>query len=219
MNADTGRRRIQMHSRNIKPLVLVAFLLLGLVVFVTHGQTQKSAAPFTPTIPKTWDDEAIASLEVPLANPIGSPKHVSSDYYYSIPVAPIYKSYPVYAPGHEPPGYMERLKEQDPIILWDDAGRVPPLKTQTDWVKAGEIVFDAATTYSSIVNPNNVRDPAWYANVGVVLAGDGTIPFLRYVVRQKGTVEVGQSSCGQCHIRVMPDGSILKGAQGNFNLT
>jgi len=95
-----------MHSRNIKPLVLVAPLLLGLVVLVTGGQTQKSSTPFTPTIPKTWDDEAIASLEIPLANPIGSPKHVSADYYYRIPVAPIYKSYPVYAPAHKLPGYF-----------------------------------------------------------------------------------------------------------------
>jgi hypothetical protein len=34
---------------------------------------------FHRTIPKTWDDEEMASLEVPLANPVGSPKHVSAD--------------------------------------------------------------------------------------------------------------------------------------------
>jgi hypothetical protein len=39
---------------------------------------------------------------------------------------------------------------------------------------------------------------------------------MRYVVREKGKVEVGILSCGQCHTRVMPDGSIVKGAQGNF---
>ena len=42
------------------------------------------------------------------------------------------------------------------------------------------------------------------------------MPFLRYVVRKKGTVEVGQISCAMCHTRVMPDGSTVKGAQGNF---
>jgi len=42
------------------------------------------------------------------------------------------------------------------------------------------------------------------------------VPFLRYVVRKKGTVEVGQISCAMCHTRVMPDGSTVKGAQGNF---
>jgi hypothetical protein len=43
-----------------------------------------SSPAFSPTIPRTWDDEAMAALEVPLADPIGSPKHVSSDYYYRI---------------------------------------------------------------------------------------------------------------------------------------
>ena len=59
-------------------------------------------------IPRTWDDEEIARHEVPLAQPEASPKHVSSDYYYRIPVRPIYKSYPVYAYGHEPPGTSNR---------------------------------------------------------------------------------------------------------------
>ena len=59
-------------------------------------------------IPRTWDNEEIARHEVPLAQPEASPKHVSSDYYYRIPVRPIYKSYPVYAYGHEPSGYSNR---------------------------------------------------------------------------------------------------------------
>src|SRR5271170_4994834 len=75
------------------------------------GQGQAPPAPKF-TIPKTWDDEAMPTLEIPLANPIGSPKHVSAEYYYRIPVRPIYKQYPVYAPGREPIGYMEWLKQQ-----------------------------------------------------------------------------------------------------------
>ena len=63
------------------------------------GQTQQ---PTTPAIPRTWDDAEIARHEIPLADTAGSPKHVSADYYYKIPVRPIYKGYPVYAPGHEP---------------------------------------------------------------------------------------------------------------------
>jgi hypothetical protein len=54
------------------------------------------------------------TLEVPLANPAASPMHVSSDYYYRIPVRPIYKQYPVYAPGKEPAGYWEWLQKQEP---------------------------------------------------------------------------------------------------------
>ena len=45
---------------------------------------------------------------------------------------------------------------------------------------------------------------------------DGTVPFVRYVIRKKGEVELGDFACGFCHTRVMPDGSVLEGVQGNF---
>jgi mono/diheme cytochrome c family protein len=48
------------------------------------------------------------------------------------------------------------------------------------------------------------------------VAADGTYPFTRYVIRKKGEVELGGNSCAVCHTRVMPDGSVLKGAQGNL---
>jgi len=43
-------------------------------------------------------------------------------------------------------------------------------------------------------------------------------PFYRYVVREQGKVEIGVLSCGMCHTRVMPDGTVIKGAQGNIPL-
>src|SRR5215468_4278678 len=124
------------------PMIAVYLTVFGLSFLVASGWAQRSGTTFAPAIPKTWDDGAIASLEVPLANPIGSPKHVSADYYYRIPVAPIYKTYPIYTPGHEPAGYVDWLKQQGPEILWDDAGHAPQLKTEKDWIDAGEIVFD-----------------------------------------------------------------------------
>ncbi|MGH6631295.1 MAG: hypothetical protein ACREB3_16325 [Burkholderiales bacterium] len=62
----------------------------------------------------------------------------------------------------------------------------------------------------------DVRNPAWYAATGTPFAADGVMPFARYVIRKKGVVELGQQSCGMCHTRVMPDGSVVRGAQGNF---
>jgi hypothetical protein len=174
-------------------------------------------------IPKTWDDAAMATLELPLAYPAGSPKHVSSEYYYRIPVRPIYKQYPVYAPGREPAGYWEWLKQQDPVIVWDDNGQKPALNTDEDWIKAGAIAFDAPSI-TSIDNSSGgisvaeVRSKTWYEEGSVPVASNGVVPFFSYVIREKGKVELGQFACGMCHTRVMPDGSILKGAQGNFNL-
>jgi hypothetical protein len=198
-----------------KYIVVLAFLLIGISRVGQDAHPPKPSA-IALAIPKTWDDTAITTLEVPLANPVGSPKHVPADYYYRIPVAPIYKNYPVYAPGHEPAGYMEWLKQQEPVIAWNDAESAPPLKTDVDWIKAGEIVFEAPIDFDRFVTVAEIENPDWYKKTGTPVAADRTIPFVRYVVRKKGTVEVGQISCAMCHTRVMPDGSILKGAQGNF---
>jgi hypothetical protein len=59
-------------------------------------------SPYHPEIPRTWDKEAMATLEVPHPDPRYSPVAVPAEYYYSVPVRPVYKAYPVYAPGKEP---------------------------------------------------------------------------------------------------------------------
>ncbi len=193
---------------------ILLIMSLGATTSMRSGEVLRTK----PDVPKTWDDAAIATLQVPLANPIGSPKDVSSNYYYKIPVRPIYKSYPIYAPGHEPAGYMEWLKQQDPVVVWDDGNHRPPLRTKADWIKAGEAVFDAPIEFSPPLSPTvqDVHDPAWYSKAAVPTTRDGVVPFMVYVIRKKGAVEVGAASCGTCHTRLMPDGTVLEGAQGNF---
>src|SRR6476659_9917005 len=101
------------------------------------SNTQVSKEKWLPNIPRTWDDEALSSLEIPLAQPEASPKHVSSDFYYRMPVRPIYRSYPVYHPASEPAEYLNRLKSQEPQVIFDAS----KLKTERDWIEAGETVF------------------------------------------------------------------------------
>src|SRR5262249_1555549 len=144
---------------------------------------------------------------------------ISADYYYRIPVAPIYKSYPVYDPDHEPQGYIDWLKQQEPEILWDDSGHAPPLKTDQDWIRAGEILFDSPVRVADGAPVDNVRNRSWYEETGVPRAKDGTLPIFRYVVVKKGSILLGQNSCSYCHSRLMADGTVLKGAQGNFPLS
>lgn len=200
-----------MNYRNLK-LYFSLLLLLG-VVLPLSGEAQKVAESWKPEIPKTWIDDEIADLELPLANPASSPKHIPSEYYYRIPVRPVYKSYPIYAPGKEPAGYLAALKKRDPQITFD-ASR---LRTEQDWISAGEIVFDAPIEFvSSGLLLAEVRDPNWYAKNRVPITANGVFPFMRYVVREKGKLEVGILACAMCHTRVMPDGSTIKGAQGNF---
>jgi len=169
--------------------------------------------PFTPAIPRTWDDEAIKSLEVPLATKTASPKHITADYYYRIPVRPIYRSYPIYHPDHEPPGYWDSLKQKNPEVIFD----ATKLTTEDDWINAGEAVFDAPVEYESNGTLfTQLRGRDWYEKNKVPLTRDGVFPFMRYVIREKGKVEVGTLACAMCHSRVMSDGSVIKGAQGNF---
>jgi hypothetical protein len=167
-------------------------------------------------VPKTWDEKALATLEVPAPIPEFSPRAVSAEYYYRIPVRPIYKSYPVYAAGKEPRGYFEALQQRQPEVLWDDQGHKPRLETESDWVNAGEMVFDAAIFYDAVTTVADVRNPKWYDTVHPPVTPEGILPFTSYVIRQRGLVEVGNNACRFCHTRVLPDGTAIKGAQGNF---
>jgi rhodanese-related sulfurtransferase len=191
------------------------FALAGPVAFRANSPAQRRGSLAGPVIPMTWDQAALASLEVPLADPVASPRHASADYYARIPALPIYKSYPVYAPGKEPPGYLDWLEQQEPALVFDPTR----LNTEAELIKAGQLVFDAPVGLEN--NPpfltlSDVRDPALYEKTGIPVARDGWVPFVHYVIRKKGTVEVGQMSCAMCHTRVMPDGSVIKGAQGNL---
>src|SRR3989441_1453704 len=200
-----------MRDRRTRLILLVLVVLLSISAVMVVVRAQKSENGTLPQIPKTWDDKAVTELEVPLADPRYSPVHVSSDYYYRMPVRQIYKSYPIYPPGKEPPGYMEWLKQQEPEIVFDAA----KLKTESDWIRAGELVFNAPIAYQD-ASSSPFLDRRFYQQATVTVAKDGTVPFRRYVIRKKGLVEVGGTSCAECHTRVLPDGSVVSGAQGNF---
>jgi hypothetical protein len=213
--------------RGILLLIVLAPLPLGAQA-LNDTIDRRDRGSAQPKIPKTWDDAVMANLELPLAEPSVSPKHVSTEYYYRIPVRPIYQSYPVYHPNHEPSGYLDELRRKDPVLLWDDKGQRPKLDTDEDWIAAGELVFDSTLfigdgriTMLMLADPATpaipfVRDPHWYQESGIPITREGVNPFYRYVVRAPGNVEVGMFACAMCHTRVMADGTVLKGAQGNL---
>ena len=140
--------------------------------------------------------------------------HASADYYYRIPVRTIYKTYPTYAPGREPDGYIEWLGRQEPVVLWDETHR-PPLQTEADWIAAGKVVFEAPTARDAYPVAM-VREPGFHRATRMPVTKDGITPFLRFAVQERGKVEVQGFSCAMCHTRVMPDGLVIEGAQGNY---
>jgi hypothetical protein len=203
-----------MNARRVRLLTLLLSSAFIACSWISASTAQKPDDAYKPAIPKTWDDEALADLELPLADPSHSPKHISADDYYRIPVRPIYKSYPRYHPDKEPPGYREWLRRQEPVVLWDDGARRPKLVTEEDWIKAGAIVFNAPILFGlQTSSPEELR--AIIAKTGDLYDKDGISPFATYVIRERGKLEIGEVSCAECHSRVMPDGAVVAGAQGN----
>jgi hypothetical protein len=202
--------------RIARTILLFGLTLIGVVTFIPTSRAQNAGVPFSPQVPKTWNDVELADLELPLANPKYSPVHVPAEYYYRVPVQPIYKSYPIYAPGREPAGYLENLKKLEPVVLWDDKGTRPPLKTEADWIAAGDIAFTQRVTRYNFTSLAEIQNPAWWQHVSPPLRKDGSIAGLIYIIREKGKIEVGSRSCAECHTRVLPDGTAINGAQGNF---
>ena len=187
---------------------LQTFELLG-----QDGRLGGNDTSFQPVIPKVWDEEALASLELPLADGKVKAEHASADYYYNLPVRPIYRQYPVYVPEREPADYFEELRSKEPEIAFDSSR----LHTKQDWLDAGRLVFSAPVAYIPL--PPYLRDKKAHDEFRRLteqpVAANGVTPFIHYVVREKGKVELGIASCADCHTRVMPDGTVILGAQGN----
>ena len=55
---------------------------------------------------------------------------------------------------------FESLKQQEPVVVWDDKGRAPSLQTDADWIRAGELVFDAPL----VMNTNGATPPSAMRN-------------------------------------------------------
>ncbi len=193
------------------------YTVVLLISAAAAASAQTTKQQFHPAVPKMWVDEDMASLELPLANPAGSPKHIKADYYYRMPVRPIYRHYTWYEPGKEPSGYFNSLKEREPEIIWGEGPNgqkiAPPLNTEADWIKAGKMVFDSSAGWAPLPDERIARTV--FEMVKPPVSKDGAIPSQQLVIRQKGRVDIGGGSCASCHTRVMPDGTVVKCAQGN----
>ena len=165
------------------------------------------AQDFRPEIPRVWNDQDVATFELPLVDRARSPRYLSEKEYYALKVRPIYRTYPVYAPGRAPDGYRESLLQKDPELAFDPA----QLRTKEDWIRAGKIVFESQTVFRP-APPTPSVDPL------LPVSRDGVLPPFRpggqYIIRKKGVLEIGSNACADCHTRVMPDGTFFQGGQG-----
>jgi hypothetical protein len=113
--------------------LLMALIVLGCLLGATRTDSQR----WKPQIPRAWDDAALADWGTPVAGLNVRPTHISAKEYYALPAENL-RTYPVYLPDLEPPGYWEMLQRvgPEPLIAPDASW------TETDWISAGGRVFD-----------------------------------------------------------------------------
>jgi hypothetical protein len=134
-------------------------------------------------IPKAWDIEKLYSMHLPLPDTSIELEPVSEEYYYALPQRVAYKAYPFYMPGKEPEGYYESLREKEPEVIFDASD----IKTENDWIKAGEIIYDMHEVYQVMDSAflKSLPDLEKHWRKFVPVTKDGIIPFLSIVVREK----------------------------------
>lgn len=137
------------------------------------------------------------------------PKHISTQEYYSAPEYNL-RSYPVYVPGREPAGYWDMLLRIGPQPLIEPE----KLKTEEDWIKAGQRVFDEASTPQlTVFDPEtirNLRSREYLEGQRAVPLPDGSLATLRWVPTKQG-MAVSVLICGGCHILFRSDGIRIPG--------
>ncbi len=191
--------------------IIAAVSALGCI-----GSAQQ-AIPFRPVIPKVWDEAALASWATPVATLNVRPAHISAAEYYAVPEYNL-RSYPIYMPGREPDGYWEMLQHIGPRPLIEPE----TLKTEADWVKAGQRVFDEATTVQlTTFDPQaiaNFRSKEFLEKQQALPLPDGVLGTLRWVPTKQG-VALSTSTCGGCHIIFRSDGSRIIGAPSRAEMS
>jgi hypothetical protein len=180
------------------------FVLAAFVAAVAY----RAAYTWRPEIPRVWDEAALDGWATPLAGLGKAPTHLSAAEYYSIPEENL-RSYPLYMPDREPPGYFERLQNLGPQPLIEPE----KLVTQADWIAAGERVFLDSVVLKTL-DPQVIamaRSEEAMRARGTGPLPNGTINGLRWVPTKDG-LAVGLTNCSACHLLYLPDDTPVPGA-------
>jgi len=171
--------------------------------------------PARTGVPRLWTSEALAGWALPIAGVKATPNYYTEAEYYAAPVDEV-RTYPVYVKNREPQGYRDWMRKQGPQPLIEAA----KLTSEDAWIAAGRQVFDGLHLAEfRTADPRAFRwadDPERMAREGVTVAADGTIPGVRWLIDHDGQLKITLAECSGCHTRLLPDGSIVRGAQRNI---
>ena len=183
-----------------------AFLRLLLLVIVSAALIAQAPSG----VPRIWDDAALVDWATPVAGLNVRPAHYSSAEYYSVPGDNL-RTYPVYHPDSEPPGYWQELQKKKPEPLVD----VSTIRTKEDWIAVGERAFrDVDNYWSRTSDPMIIaraRDPRSFE--GVFKLRDGSMWAPRWVVTPDG-VMLSSRACSACHFTIRADGTVAFASPG-----
>lgn len=197
-----------MNTKRLKAFSFILFSIFAVLSLTTGTGAQRSEKKVSRVIPKTWDEAALADWATPVAGLNLRPTHISEKEYYALPVENL-RTYPVYFPGREPEGYWEKLQHIGPKPLIEP----DKLKTDSDWIEAGRVVFEEAddlhlrTFAPELISA--ARNPATFE--GRQPMPDGTAVDLRWVPTKNG-LALSLSNCTNCHLLTLPDGTRVPGA-------
>lgn len=200
--------------------VVLAVVVLASVIVFRGNREPAESDPIV--VPKIWDAAALDTWATPVAGLGVPPGFYSEKEYYDAPVDNL-RTYPVYHPSREPLGYRESLVRLGPQPIIEPK----KLKTQADWIDAGRRVFEELDDYMS--RTDDPRVLAHFTDAKAidtfrdqnhdVMGPDGKLLDYRWVIDNDGKLKLSFTSCAGCHTRFMPDGSLLAGAPGNFDLS
>src|SRR5262249_2092448 len=203
-----------MKRTSVALLVSIAWIsLLGLLI---AGAKSQNKTVDSLIVPRIWDSKQLETWATPVAGIGVTARLYSEEEYYAAPIDNV-RTYPVYAPGREPNGYRQWMLTQgyQPLI------EPEKLKTEHDWIEAGRRVFEGldfpVTRTDSPKLLQFLSDPVAFSKGEDSVTKDGIIPTLRWSVGRDGKLRIGLADCAACHSRIMPDGSMLLGAQGNLS--
>jgi hypothetical protein len=97
--------------------IVFGFLFLCALLSAQRVSLQPCGAP------RTWDTAALSDWATPVTSINVPPGHFSEAEYYRAPVDS-YRTYPVYRPDREPPGYWDSLnrKKPEPLVNLKSCG-------------------------------------------------------------------------------------------------
>ena len=168
-------------------------LLPALITSILVAQTH---------VPRVWDEKGFAGWQLPIAGQQFTAGHFTEEEYYRAPIENV-RTYPVYAPNREPEGYWHLLNTIGPKPLIEPE----KLKSDREWVEAGRRVFEEFDFVSSRRYDQELirklRSAAYFTEHKIQPLPDGTVPYVRWVVTQKG-VAIALRECAGCHLRLVP---------------